>query len=973
MKLANNLPQFQFIGKLGTGGTAEVSKVLTKENKVAALKTILQSENINQEEFKLLAIRERILLQDINFPGIVKVYEVQTDEPCYICLEFCSGKTLEHYNKIKNSETALNILSSIAVNLEFLHLNSIIHADLQPDNIFMPEDISSFTTGNLTFTKLSDFSLGKFEHEDSSVRAGVGTIGYMAPETIKDNIVTHQSDLFALGVIAYQLLTGVHPFITDDADPVKINSRILEEEPRSLKEYQSDISDSLIQIVSSLLEKESTKRPCSAWEVCQMLRKAGATYPFEKALNPKYIIHKQTNYNENKNKFSNYCNTIDTISNQDSSQLRLIVADNFRKNNIFYENKNFHFKDIPLVGSRLIRKTLASFMNTSYKEKKTAIELSFHNNNKDLISSLLPHLLHYKTVKRISNKLANRFEQEEKFCIAAQLYVQAGDLLKAENSAYQAAMQFKNENNINRAIELLNKVISYGTLLNRRFEIKSLLMVKGDFLKDVGEVERAEIVYNELIELYVGHREDELLAETYKDLGALYQKEKKPQEGIKSLEKALDIFKKLKNELEISKTYNNLGNTYAVVNNYTTALSYYRKALRIQRKLSAEVEVASTLNNIGTAYAMTNKFHKALKFFKISLSLKKEIGNKGEIARALNNIGYCYEVLGHTQKAAEMLLESLQYNKEIDSKKEILINLENLTTIMFDSGQLKESIIYLKEGTLLATELKDNPHTGLFNLYMGTVLVRMGKLKEALSCFGIVEDILNKIAYGLLSIELQIEKARIALLINNKTSAAKHLDQAHTINKTVKDKTILVKLQILQIQLNSDKDLLIETEEIIDELGLSKEKTIINALKLNNRLDNDRQAYEQLSKTVENSDEHIEQCHLLLTLAKYELSNNDINKATDYTNKSLALSKSRGLLFDRFDALILLGKILSKQKEIEKCFSVYKQALEIAKNIYGQLESDEDKKAFQSKKEFMFLVTEIKKLSQILGQKKEQV
>ncbi len=973
-----DLPQFEFLGELGTGGTAQVCKVLTQQNKIVALKTLLQSDNISSDEFKKLAQREKTLLCGIDFPGIVKVYEVQTSDPCYISLEYCSGKTLEHYLKQDNIQTILNILSSIAVNLEFLNLKSIIHADLKPDNIFMPEDISQFASGRLTFTKLSDFSIGKFDHEEITVRAGVGTVGYMAPEVINDNIVSHKSDLFAFGVIAYQLLSGVHPFITDDADPLKINSRILEDEPLPLSNYRENIPEKLINIVSMLLEKDSAKRPTSAWEVCAMLRDAGATYQYEKVLPPKYAITPIADYDTNKFIIANYHDRLDTITNKENDKLRLLLSYNFLKNNISYDNRKFNFKSNPLVTPNFLYKAMIQFNQLQYTDKKNKIESSLYDDSHDLVASILPQFLRPATIIKRSQKLAMKFEGENNYVKATTLYLSAGELLKAENNAYQAAMQYKNENKIEDAVRLIDKVISFGEHVDRKFEIKSLYMVKGDFLKDQGDVESAEIVYNELIELYKGHEADELLAETYKDLGALYQMRKKSQEGIPSLEKALEIFKKLGNELEISKTYNNLGNMYKIKNNYSEALGYFRQALKIQRKLSASEEIASTLNNIGVTQAMKSQFKKALKIFNLSLIIQKEIGNKSEIARSLNNIGYCYEVLGETDKAVEVLQESLQYNKEIDSKKEVLYNLENLTSIMFLTGQLKKSISFLKEGIALSAELNDKPHISFFNLYMGIVLVNMGKLQEANKCFQTIEKILQEIEDNPLLVQLNLEKAQLAIFIDNKEEASHLIDKAETLSKELKDKTVNVKITLLRLSISDDVSLFAEAEEIIDEFNLTKDKSYLHALKLNHHLTHDtsynvRQSYKSLTESLQNSDEHKDVSKLLTTLAKYEIYNDNSAQATKYITQSMQLAKSRGMLFDHFHALVLYGEILSQQKEYEKCYTVYKQSFEISKKIFVELETDADKHAFQNKREFKLLVSEIKKLSQIIGQKKEQI
>jgi serine/threonine protein kinase len=77
----------------------------------------------------------------------------------------------------------------------------------------LPSKWQNLDDNGLFYVKLSDFSLGRFSHEPDEARAGLGTVGFMAPETVALSRATFQSDLFALGVITYQVLTGVHPFM----------------------------------------------------------------------------------------------------------------------------------------------------------------------------------------------------------------------------------------------------------------------------------------------------------------------------------------------------------------------------------------------------------------------------------------------------------------------------------------------------------------------------------------------------------------------------------------------------------------------------------------------------------------------------------------------------------------------------------------------------------------------------------------
>ncbi len=147
-----------------------------------------------------------------------------SDAESYLTLELCHGTTLDQAGRFESVRSALNVLSAIAINLEYLSASGIVHGDLKPQNIFLPAGWSDGHNYDHYYLKLSDFSLGRSTGESSKDRAGLGTIGYMPPETILNSSINAPSDLFALGVTAYQLLSGQHPFLSASTDPVQVKS-----------------------------------------------------------------------------------------------------------------------------------------------------------------------------------------------------------------------------------------------------------------------------------------------------------------------------------------------------------------------------------------------------------------------------------------------------------------------------------------------------------------------------------------------------------------------------------------------------------------------------------------------------------------------------------------------------------------------------------------------------------------------------
>jgi len=278
--------------ELGHGGTAVVYQVHNSDG-IAALKVPFDNEPETLQQFHQLIKQEYNLIGKFKYPGIVNILDLDKSDEPYLLLEYCHGPTLEKCGRIESLNLAMDILSSIAVNLEFIHNHGIIHADLKPDNIFLPSNYESLKSGELFYSKLFDFSLGCLINDTN--RTGLGTLGYMAPETLTDKKVSVKSDLFALGVTAYQIISGIHPFILDNSDPVKINSRVKEEEPQSLSEIIPGIPKQLQCLIDGLLAKDEDNRPNSAWDICYQLEQIGATYPFRKALNIKYFISSDKN------------------------------------------------------------------------------------------------------------------------------------------------------------------------------------------------------------------------------------------------------------------------------------------------------------------------------------------------------------------------------------------------------------------------------------------------------------------------------------------------------------------------------------------------------------------------------------------------------------------------------------------------------------------------------------------------------
>jgi serine/threonine protein kinase/tetratricopeptide (TPR) repeat protein len=228
---------------------------------------LLARHLVSDEIAKARFVREARAASALDHPNIATVHEIGEEEgELFIAMALYEGETLkQRLEKGKLAvEEALDVLRQVAVGLEAAHLAGIVHRDIKPANLLM-------TSSGIV--KILDFGLAKLISEPQAqtmTQAGqaMGTMLYMSPEQLRGEAVDSRSDLWSLGVLAYELLAGVSPFQTDSAAATAAS--ILHDEPSSLASVPG-IPNWLAQLVSHLLQKNPSDRPQTARELARKL------------------------------------------------------------------------------------------------------------------------------------------------------------------------------------------------------------------------------------------------------------------------------------------------------------------------------------------------------------------------------------------------------------------------------------------------------------------------------------------------------------------------------------------------------------------------------------------------------------------------------------------------------------------------------------------------------------------------------
>lgn len=260
--------RYELLEKIGEGGMSEVFKArCNKLNRFVAVK-VLKKEFCNNADIVEKFKGEATAIAALSDNNIVNILDVGTqDDLNYIVMEYVKGKTLKDIIKQvgkMNYETAISVTIQIAKALDCAHRNNIIHRDVKPQNILVTED---------GVMKVTDFGIAKSSTSETITNTStiMGSAHYLSPEQAKGSFIDCRTDLYSLGVVLYEMVTGNPPFQADTA--VTIALKHLQENVVPPKSVNSKVPESLNQLILKAMEKDPIKRYQSAKEMISDLQK----------------------------------------------------------------------------------------------------------------------------------------------------------------------------------------------------------------------------------------------------------------------------------------------------------------------------------------------------------------------------------------------------------------------------------------------------------------------------------------------------------------------------------------------------------------------------------------------------------------------------------------------------------------------------------------------------------------------------
>ncbi|MDE5564675.1 MAG: protein kinase, partial [Oscillospiraceae bacterium] len=247
--------RYEITELIGVGGMADVYKATdVVDNKLVAVK-ILKKEFVENEEYLRRFRNESKAIATLSHPNIVKVYDVGfSDTLQFIVMEYIDGITLKEYidsEQVLTWKDSVHFVIQILRALQHAHDRGIVHRDIKPQNIML------FTDGTI---KVMDFGIAKFAREDERTGGdqAIGTVHYISPEQARGDETDEKSDIYSVGVMLYEMLTGQKPFDTDN--PISVAVMHMQNTPERPRAINPDIPAGLEEIILRAMEKDAENR-----------------------------------------------------------------------------------------------------------------------------------------------------------------------------------------------------------------------------------------------------------------------------------------------------------------------------------------------------------------------------------------------------------------------------------------------------------------------------------------------------------------------------------------------------------------------------------------------------------------------------------------------------------------------------------------------------------------------------------------
>lgn len=593
--------------------------------------------------------------------------------------------------------------------------------------------------------------------------------------------------------------------------------------------------------------------------------------------------------------------------------------------------------------------------------------------------------LHLKAAEIVKKSAV--FTREQKALYIARHYTLAECLHESLRWTLKAVEHRLSSNQYRFALKLVSNCLriafKQSTHEDTTNQIAQLLIVKGDIENKLGLTNTALASFARIVRLKNKIERHEFLAAAYKHLGDIYKSRFDYRRGLKALEKALCLYKKINDKVEISHTYNNLGNMHWVGSKIDLALQSYFKALKIQEELDLKKDIASTLSNIGSCYVIQHDYDKTIDYYKRSIAIKEEINDLPELARTYNNLGVTYYELGQIKPALQYLYDALKINREIDSTREIMFNLDNIASCELTLGNCQKAESLAQEGLSTSTELEDQPFQLMFMVTLSSVWLQGGEFLQVEKILDEAESILSGIEDPRSAVLLYLNYSRLFLSLYQPDIFSRY--QEKTLELSYKNDDPLGIVNSLALKAEAHLEFEGDTEKarnaideglrVVARHELINLKAVIFLARMRTDLaclpDCEVDYLDEVAKLMDDPVNSILRAEYLYLRGMIAMKRGKLNSATNDFKSALRQSDELGQLGLKWKIKFQLGKLKQKQLDYEEAYISYKEAVAVLKVLARNIDNKKYLQSFLNQPRAENLKSEISALVTRMNHKDE--
>ena len=695
---------YRLIRILGYGGMGAVYLAERSgegfEQRVAI--KLIRKENAS-ETLKQRFFRERQILARLEHKHIARFLDGGMADPTtldplgqpFLAMEYVDGAPITDYcdNNRLSIQERLQLFSVVCETVHYAHRHLVIHRDLKPSNILVTTD------GDV---KLLDFGVAKLLTKDEHApltqltksEMRILTPGYAAPEQFLGHTPTTATDVYSLGVVLYELLTGNRPHQLSSLTAAEMERVVCEKTPATPSSFfrQSETTSTSYKETAHLSvicdhRTTTTQRLHRQLQgdLDTIVMKALAIEPDRRYGSAEAFMHDIERYLEG----------------------QPVLA---QKATFFYRFQKFasRNKRAVLIAGLFALSLIAGLAGTTWQAQRAT-------DQRDLAQS------EALKAEQVSAFLTSLFEKSDPFTTY-------GDTLTAFDILTDGANRLQNE-------------------LADQPEVRaSLLLVMAQSYRNLGDYESARNVSAQALEL----REKTLprphgdLAESLADLAETYSYLEDQVKAESLFVEALAMQRVLYEEEhpDLATTLDLYADVLFEQGEYLEAETLYVEALDIRRNLFGQnhQDVATSINSVATIYYYLGRYEEAEPLFKEALAIRREVldPRHPDIASSLNNLAIIVSSLGNHEEAEPLYREALEHRREVfgDDHPRISTNINNLATVLANLGKFDEAEELLLEAIdhVLRTLGEDHPRHGLLQHNLGRIYIDKGDLSNAITC-----------------------------------------------------------------------------------------------------------------------------------------------------------------------------------------------------------------------------------------------